>query len=92
MVFIRDIFGSKLFQCKKSIPQTFRQTDLLENKKIDGKRKMCHKICQRLAASSHDRIACVCGGREKQKIKTIECADRQRQLAGFKKIFPGNIF
>ncbi len=53
---------------------------------------MCHKVCQRLAASSHDRIAGVCGGREKQKIKTIEHADRQRQLAGFKKIFPGNIF
>ena len=92
MIFVGDVLSGEGFHGKKSFSQVFRETDLLINEKVDRERKVCHKVGQGLTASANHGVPRVCGGREKQKIKTIKCADRQRQLAGFKKIFPGNIF
>ena len=92
MIFVGDVLSGEGFHGKKSFSQVFRETDLLINEKVDRERKVCHKVGQGLTASANHGVPRVCGGREKQKIKTIKHTDRQRQLAGFEKIFPGNIF
>ena len=92
MIFVGDVLSGEGFHGKKSFSQVFRETDLLINEKVDRERKVCHKVGQGLTTSANHGVPRVCGGREKQKIKTVQCADRQGKLGSFEKIFTDNVF
>ena len=60
------------------LAEMLHSTSRLINEKVDRERKVCHKVGQGLTASANHGVPRVCGGREKQKIKTIKHTDRQR--------------